>query len=1207
MHQNRFIRAILIQGGSNSPQLAAKLCIKRTIPRSLLRVCFILAIVFASITIAPVRNVTAQASFPAQLNKSFVPTTISIGGTSVFTVTIFNPNTFQLTNAAWLDNLPPGLTIANPPNATTDCAGGTVTAAPGGSTLQLSGGTVPPQVSVTPGQCSVIVNVTSTTPGNHVNTLPAGALTSTGNGNPITNTTPASATLTVQTVIAPTINKNFEPLTTMFVGQTTNLRIQINNVDPLNTLTNVSVTDNLPGGLTVAGPPTLSGCGGGTATTTATTLTLNNATIAPNTTCDILVPVTSNTAGIYDNTIPASAVTTQQGVTNANPADATLNVQNVEVTKAFSPPSVLVGNTTTLTITLSNPTATPYTGVAITDNLPAGVVVANPPAPSTTCGSGTVSAVNGTGSVSLSGGTIPPGSPAAPGTCTVTVTVRVMTPGGHNNVIPAGALTTNQGATNVLPAIEDVDGQATGTGAVGNKSFDPPTIAAGGTSRLTITITSPPDSALTNLAVTDNLPANVTVAAFPPSPAPSTTCGGTVTAVAGGTTISLSGGSMAANASCVIEVFVTSSTPGIHTNTIPAGGITNAEDRSNTTPFSSDLEVTSGVTVDKVFTPATIGAGGTSVLTITITNMNTFPLTNTSITDPLPTAGGRTITVGNPANASTTCGAGTVTAVPGTQTVTLNGGTVPAQAGGVPGTCTISVNVVGTGPDGAIQNTIPANSLTNAQGISNNQPAQATMNIAPLSIGVVKEFLPLTVFGGSASTMTVTLINPTATTLIGAAFTDTMPAGMIVATPLVTGTTCASGVVTATVGAGSFSFSGGNLPGGTACTITISITMTVNGNLTNTIPAGGVTTLNGASNPQAAAASLTNLPGVSLTKAFTPNAIPIGGVSALVLTIRNTNGFPLTDLNVTDTLPAGLTIAPTAGIVNTCAGTVTANPGGSTIQLTGGTVGIGLTCAIGANITGTTASAFTNVVPPGGLTSAEGATNTTAATDILTIGNITPTPSLTPTVTPPGGSGGGSGSGGSGAGGVANLQPPATVTPLPSPTPDPILADPQISKTGDPSLAIPGDIVNWDIAVTNRGTGPAVNFVVNETLPGVLQFMSASADQGTFNVNGQTITFSVGTINPGQVIHLRIQSRVDPNAQPPMNITNVALADWLGRRLRAAANLRITRGRLPNTGERRITTPPPGDGWLPLVGLGILIIPIGYIGYLVYHRRRSPA
>jgi hypothetical protein len=34
----------LIQGGSNSPQLAAKLCIKRTIPRSLLRVCFILTL-----------------------------------------------------------------------------------------------------------------------------------------------------------------------------------------------------------------------------------------------------------------------------------------------------------------------------------------------------------------------------------------------------------------------------------------------------------------------------------------------------------------------------------------------------------------------------------------------------------------------------------------------------------------------------------------------------------------------------------------------------------------------------------------------------------------------------------------------------------------------------------------------------------------------------------------------------------------------------------------------------------------------------------------------------------------------------------------------------------------------------------------------------------------------------------------------------------
>jgi uncharacterized repeat protein (TIGR01451 family) len=149
--------------------------------------------------------------------------------------------------------------------------------------------------------------------------------------------------------------------------------------------------------------------------------------------------------------------------------------------------------------------------------------------------------------------------------------------------------------------------------------------------------------------------------------------------------------------------------------------------------------------------------------------------------------------------------------------------------------------------------------------------------------------------------------------------------------------------------------------------------------------------------------------------------------------------------------------------------------------------------------------------------------------------------------------------------------------------------------------------VNWDIAVTNRGTGPAVNFVVNETLPSVLQFMSANPDQGTFNVNGQTITFNVGTINPGQVLHLRIQSRVDPNAQPPMSITNVAVADWLSRRLRASANLRITRGRLPSTGERNITTPPPNDAWLPLVGLGILLIPIGSIGYLVYRRRRFAA
>src|SRR5689334_3005473 len=143
-----------------------------------------------------------QISFPAQMNKSFAPLSIEPGGISRLQVTIFNPNLFQLTNAAWSDNLvsiQPGIFIANPANVSNTC-GGSVTATSGSTTLSLSGGTVPPQVGSTPGSCTVAVDVSSVTTGNLINTIPANALSSNGDGGTVTNTTPASATLHVDVI-----------------------------------------------------------------------------------------------------------------------------------------------------------------------------------------------------------------------------------------------------------------------------------------------------------------------------------------------------------------------------------------------------------------------------------------------------------------------------------------------------------------------------------------------------------------------------------------------------------------------------------------------------------------------------------------------------------------------------------------------------------------------------------------------------------------------------------------------------------------------------------------------------------------------------------------------------------------------------------------------------------------------------------------------
>ena len=71
--------------------------------------------------------------------------------------------------------------------------------------------------------------------------------------------------------------------------------------------------------------------------------------------------------------------------------------------------------------------------------------------------------------------------------------------------------------------------------------------------------------------------------------------------------------------------------------------------------------------------------------------------------------------------------------------------------------------------------------------------------------------------------------------------------------------TC-GGTITANPGATSFSFSGGNLPAANAsCSLTLYVVMNAPNELTNTIPIGPATSINGASNPDAASGNLVQL------------------------------------------------------------------------------------------------------------------------------------------------------------------------------------------------------------------------------------------------------------------------------------------------------------------------------------------------------------
>ena len=127
--------------------------------------------------------------------------------------------------------------------------------------------------------------------------------------------------------------------------------------------------------------------------------------------------VTGIAAGTQNNT--TGNVTSTEGGTGGT-ASASINVvAPPSIAKAFGATGIPLNGTTSLTFTITNPAANAVaeTGVAFTDTLPAGIVVATPNGLTNTCG-GTATAVAGSGSISLTGGTI-----AASSNCTLVVNV----------------------------------------------------------------------------------------------------------------------------------------------------------------------------------------------------------------------------------------------------------------------------------------------------------------------------------------------------------------------------------------------------------------------------------------------------------------------------------------------------------------------------------------------------------------------------------------------------------------------------------------------------------------------------------------------------------------------------------------------------------------------------------------------------------------
>ena len=579
----------------------------------------------------------------------------------------------------------------------------------------------------------------------------------------------------------------------------------------------------------------------------AGTDTLPNNTTA---TIEITLDIADAVAGTYDNT--AVATTDQTGSidddgTTANDAgtpsggdpenDEDVTVLNPPtITKAFSVTDLAAGGNTDLTVTIGNANAGAITLTsALTDTFPAGMTI-NTVGNTGTCTG--VTATAGAGNFTIANGTSIPA-----GGCTVIVNVTSTTAGVATNTIPAGDLQTTAG-NNPTPATDTLNVY---TPPTVTKAFNPTTIASSGTSVMTLTVTNPAANPgpLTGIQLPDTFPAGMTLAnmAFTFTPA---ACG-TVTNTTGGASVTgdnnvrLNVATLAAGASCTVDVNVTSSTAGAALNT--TGNVTATGPVVLTGGTANDTLTVSGqpdlIVTKTNDTTGTIAQGSTFNWTIAVTNNGTanavFTAGQTFLSDPLPVnANYGLILIGGGIFGDFNCSIAL-----GTLACTVNSGGVVFLPGD-----SISVTFAVTPTaGGSLVNTAtvdPDGNVTESDE-GNNTGSDTVAVVAPPSIS--KSFSPNPVLAGVSSTLTLTITNPnTGTALTGVAFTDTYPAGLVNTTPASTSNTC-GGTLTATDGSGSVSLTDGTIAAGGSCTITTTVVAAVGGDYGN--QTGNVTSTNG--------------------------------------------------------------------------------------------------------------------------------------------------------------------------------------------------------------------------------------------------------------------------------------------------------------------------------------------------------------------------
>ncbi len=719
---------------------------------------------------------------------------------------------------------------------------------------------------------------------------------------------------------------------TITPGTSFDWTLNVTNNGP-NTSVGAIVTDTLPAGVTFQ-----SASAGCVFATGLVTCTLGTLAPAASTSFTITVlpslPYTGANPLVNSATVATVNEVDTVAPNNTGSASSALAVADLQVVKTIDNPTPGIGNNVVFTLIASNNGPDGASAIQVVDLLPAGYAYV-----SSTASQGSYAAPTGVWTI----GNLANGASA---TLSITATVVAGGPFANTAVISS-------------PVIDPVPGNNTSTVTpvplilpTLAKLIAPATIAVGGSATLTISIGNPNATAIAlTSAFTDPMPLNVTTTSANTGTCTGVTVTSTLITMASGTTVPAGG--------CTIVVAVTASIPGNYINTTSALITTGG----SAPPASAPLSLSAiGSTLTKAIQPATIPAGGTATLTITLGNVNAVPLVLAApFIDNMPA--GVTIT----SLSTGTCTGVTVNAL----SITMAAGSAVPLDG-----CTIIVTITSS-TLGTVTNTTSA--LVTQVGTTPPASAPLTVN-GGTAATLAKSIVPATIAPGGPATLTLALGNPNATPLtLSAPFTDAMPTGVTITsanTGTCTGVTATPTLITMA--------SGTAIPPG-GCTIVVTITSSTLGTVTNTTSP----LQTGAGITPAASAPLTVVSGTGATlgKSIVPGTIAPGGISTLTLTLGNTTAAPLTlTAPFTDTMPSGVTT--TSASTGSCAGvtvtsTVVTMASGAAIPPGGCTIVVKITSSTPGTVVNTTSALQTDAgtTPPA-------SAPLTVATGVITLNKV---------------------------------------------------------------------------------------------------------------------------------------------------------------------------------------------------------------------------